>query len=309
MKKIILSLIAVICIIFAGFICFALCANDENLKVIEHNDKYGFVNDKGKLVIDTKYYSARDFHEGLAAVSSDEGWEYINKKGKVIIKPNILYDMVGDFKEGRAYVVHSVEKENYDDGYTYVHNYIAYINKHGKIVIPFFEGSSYFYDFSSGLVAKQYGDATYCSYIDKNGKVVLDRDYFEKTGWINTMDAGCHSFSEGLLRVYKYTDNNAETRISAFMNKKGEIVFSKKFKVPENEIEGSCDFDPFREGMAAFSVNWKYGFINRKFEEVIPPTYDFAYDFKDGLALVRKDGKWFYIDKQGSFVKEYTPEY
>ena len=240
---------------------------------------------------------------------SDEGWEYINKKGKVIIKPNVFYDMVGDFNEDRAYVVHSVEKEDFEDGITYVHNYIAYINKHGKVVIPFFEGGSYFYNFFGGLAAKQYGDATYCSYMDKNGKIVLDSEYFEKTGWINTRDAGCHSFGEGLLRVYKYTDDTYKTRISAFMNKKGEIVFSKEFSVPENEIEGSCDFGSFNDGMATFSVNWKDGFINKNFEEVIPPIYDFAYDFKDGMALVKKDGKMFYIDKQGNFVKESTMNY
>lgn len=308
MKKIFLSLI-IICTILVGFVYFSLCANAENLKTIEHNGKYGFVNDKGKLVIDTKYDSARDFHEGLAAVLSDDNWEYINKKGKVIIKPNVLYDRVGDFKEGRAYVVHSVEKKNYDDGYTYVYNYIAYINKRGKIVIPFFEGGSYFYNFSNGLVAKQYGDSTYCSYMDKNGKIILDSDYFEKTGWKNTRDAGCHSFSENLLRVYKYTNNKYKTRLSAFMNKKGEIVYSRKFDVPEDEEEGSCDFDSFNEGMAGFRINWKYGFINKNFEEVIPPIYDFAYGFKDGLARVEKDGKWFYIDKQGNFVKEYKPEY
>ena len=91
------------------------------------------------------------------------------------------------------------------------------------------------------------------------------------------------------------------------MNKKGEIVFSKNFKVPE-EVEPLCDFDSFHEGMASFRVNWKYGFINRKFEEVIPPIYDFAYAFKNGIALVEKGEKKFYIDKQGNFVKEYKPE-
>lgn len=308
MKKIILLSTIIVSFITACFIGFSLSANAENLKAIEHNEKYGFINEKGKMVIDTKFDYAEDFHEGLAAVLSNNGWEYINKKGKVIIKPQVLYDSIGSFNEGRAYVVHRTEKKE-DDGYTYTHNYIAYINKHGKIVIPFFEGGSYFYNFSSGLVAKQYGDSTYCSYMDKNGKIILDSDYFEKTGWKNTRDAGCHSFSENLLRVYKYADNTYKTRISAFMNKKGEIVYSRKFDVPEDEEEGSCDFDSFNEGMAGFRINWKYGFINKNFEEVIPPIYDIAYEFKDGIAHVRKDNRDFYIDKNGNFVKEFIPNY
>lgn len=122
------------------------------------------------------------------------------------------------------------------------------------------------------------------------------------------MDSCCHSFHEGLLEVYKYTDDTYKTRISAYMNKKGEIVYSRKFDVPE-EVEPLCDFDSFSEGIAKFRVNWKYGFINKKFEEIIPPIYDFAYDFKDGLALVEKDSKRFYIDRQGNFVKEYKQNY
>ena len=170
-------------------------------------------------------------------------WGFINKKGKFVIQPQ--YSVVGDFNDGHAYVIHRTE-ETKDDG-TYIHNHIAYIDKHGKIIIPFYEGGSYFYNYSSGLVAVQNGDSTYCSYKDKKGRTILSSNYFEKTGWINTTDAGCHWFHEGLLNVYKYTDDTYKTRISAYMNKKGEIVHSKKFDVPE-EVEPLCDFDSFSEG-------------------------------------------------------------
>lgn len=303
MKKFIL-ISTIICIIGATYAGFSLCAKAENLKSIEHNGKYGFVNDKGKIVIDIQFDDIQEFHEGLAAVFLYGKWGFINKRGKFIVQPQ--FSKVGNFDEGRAYVVHETEEEKED--YIQVYDYVGYINKHGKFVIPIYDGGPYFYNYSNGLVAIQNGDATYCSYKDKNGKTVLDSDYFEKTGWKNTTDAGCHSFSEGLVEVYKYTDDTYKTRISAYMNKKGEIVYSRKFNVPE-EVEPLCDFDSFHEGMASFRVNWKYGFINRNFEEVIPPIYDFAYAFKDGLARVEKDGKWFYIDKQGNFVKEYKPSY
>ena len=297
MKKFIL-ISTIICVIVATYAGFSLCTKAE------HNGKYGFVNDKGKIVIDIQFDDIQEFHEGLAAVFLYGKWGFINKRGKFIVQPQ--FSKVGDFNEGRAYVVHETEEEKED--YIQVYDHVGYINKHGKFVIPIYDGGPYFYNYSNGLVAIQNGDATYCSYKDKNGKTVLDSDYFEKTGWKNTTDAGCHSFSEGLVEVYKYTDDTYKTRISAYMNKKGEIVYSRKFNVPE-EVEPLCDFDSFHEGMASFRVNWKYGFINRNFEEVIPPIYDFAYGFKDGLARVEKDGKWFYIDKQGNFVKEYKPSY
>ena len=281
-----------------NFITLSVRAQD--LKIAEQNGKYGFVNKKGHFVIKPKFESVNNFHDGLAAVLQGK-WGFINKKGKFVIQPQ--YDRLGDFQEGLAYVVYETEKQvnQYESLVTFQ---VAYINKRGKVIIPFYEGGPYFYNFSNGLVAIQEGDAIYCSYKNKNGKTILDKDFFEKTGWKNTTDAICHSFSEGLLPVYKYTDETYKTRISGYMNKKGKIVYSKKFTVPD-EVEPLCDFDSFSEGMASFRVNWKYGFINKNFKEVIPPIYDFAYEFKNGLSLVEKDGKWFYIDKKGKFVKEY----
>jgi len=34
-----------------------------------------------------------------------------------------------------------------------------------------------------------------------------------------------------------------------------------------------------------------------------PKRYDWVEDFYQGIAMVRKDGKWFSIDKQGKKVK------
>jgi len=39
-----------------------------------------------------------------------------------------------------------------------------------------------------------------------------------------------------------------------------------------------------------------------KFEEIIQPIYDYAADFSEGLAVVKKDDKYGYIDKQGKQV-------
>ena len=47
----------------------------------------------------------------------------------------------------------------------------------------------------------------------------------------------------------------------------------------------------------------KYGFSDRENRELlIPANYDYAYSFSEGLASVRKDGKYGYIDKSGKTV-------
>jgi hypothetical protein len=59
----------------------------------------------------------------------------------------------------------------------------------------------------------------------------------------------------------------------------------------------------FSEGLAAVKQE-KWGFINAKGEIIIPAQYDEAYMFQNGMAGVWKDGKAFYIDSKGKFVKE-----
>lgn len=59
----------------------------------------------------------------------------------------------------------------------------------------------------------------------------------------------------------------------------------------------------FREGLARVRKNGgKYGFIDKTGKEVVPITYDNAEDFKNGFALVQKNFKYGYVDKTGRVV-------
>lgn len=69
--------------------------------------------------------------------------------------------------------------------------------------------------------------------------------------------------------------------------------------------------NPFVEDMALVTKEGKYGFINRAFQEVIPPVYMVAEEFSDGLAAVEVDDSvalqeggptWIFIDKTGRQV-------
>lgn len=67
---------------------------------------------------------------------------------------------------------------------------------------------------------------------------------------------------------------------------------------------------PFSEGMAAVRKDGKFGFINIKGELVIPCQYLYAGPFKEGLACVIKDENNLnisFIDKEGNLFKtQYT---
>ena len=53
----------------------------------------------------------------------------------------------------------------------------------------------------------------------------------------------------------------------------------------------------FEEGLAGVKLNGKWGFIDKTGKEVIPCKYHFACAFSGGLAKVRLNGKWGFIDK------------
>lgn len=46
----------------------------------------------------------------------------------------------------------------------------------------------------------------------------------------------------------------------------------------------------------------KYGFVDKNDKLIVPYQFDDGYDFKEGLALVKKDGRFYYIDKIGNKV-------
>ena len=95
------------------------------------------------------------------------------------------------------------------------------------------------------------------------------------------------SFQEGLASVKK--DGKY-----GFINTRGKEVISCKY-------DGVGDF---HEGLAKVRIgdyrDGKYGLINTQGEEVVPCKYDAAYDFSEGLAVVKRNGKWGYVDKYGN---------
>lgn len=94
------------------------CRNPDLFSVQKEN-KYGFINREGKIIIPLKFDSVGEVSEGLIAVEINKKWGYMNKKGKIIIKPQ--FDWASSFHGGLA----RIEL-----------NYLAgFINKKGEIVI------------------------------------------------------------------------------------------------------------------------------------------------------------------------------
>src|SRR5690606_4640992 len=58
--------------------------NEDNLGLAIKNNKYGFINKKGKVIVPLIYDDAFPFYNGYASVKKGKKWFYIDKKGKEI---------------------------------------------------------------------------------------------------------------------------------------------------------------------------------------------------------------------------------
>ena len=58
----------------------------------------------------------------------------------------------------------------------------------------------------------------------------------------------------------------------------------------------------YSDGFSAYYENGFWGFITTGGEVAISPSFDEVGDFINSLCLVKQDGKWGVINKNGSFV-------
>ena len=84
---------------------------------------------------------------------------------------------------------------------------------------------------------------------------------------------------------------------------KKEVGKKKKYKTGDVVIPFKYDEAyNFSEGLAVVKLNGKYGFIDKSGKEVVPPKYENGGSFSEGLAVVELNGKWGFIDKSGKEV-------
>jgi hypothetical protein len=282
------------------------------------NRKVGFEDLTGRVVIPPQFDEAGYFSEGLAPVQVGEEWGFIGKTGKTVIPPQ--YSNAKSFSEGLAAVNIGSKKWGFGRGRW------GFIDKRGKMVIPpQYDDAG---NFSEGLawvvVDKKYG------FIDQKGKMVIPLQY-----------KAVEDFFEGFSRVKKAKDSQDEF-IDYTGKEVSELTPSRQMKVrpawgnfseglaqvsePRSEgvwqlgkmgykdVTGKVVIPPqfdeagyFSEGLAPVEIGEKWGFIDKTGKTVIPLQYTLAHSFSEGLAAVRIGGEWGYgkwgfIDKEGKMV-------
>jgi hypothetical protein len=272
---------------------------DENLFQVTKDDKSGFINGKGQVIIDLVFDGVSSFSEGLARIFVDRKVGFIDNKGNIKIKPK--FDTASGFSEGLAYATTG-------DKY-------GYIDKEGNFIIkPNFYRC---WNFEDGIaLVMQEVISTGC-FIDKLGVIKLNGRNFlvskYREGLINCSENGDWGFidingSFIISPTYKYTREFSEGKAAvspkkingkankkelyAFINKDNEMIIPPLFS--------GADIH-FSEGLCAVYDNG-YGYIDNDGRLVIPCEFYLGQHFSEGLAVIRQSGKskYGYIDKSGA---------
>ena len=294
----------------------------EGLLNVKQNDKWGFINEKGDIILPMNYSSVSHFENGLSIVKIGEKKGAIDKTGKVIIQPK--YDEIS-IKSGNYFVTRldgkygAVERSGtvvvepkYDlidafgsDGHTRV-------KLDGKWGLIDQKGAE--------MIAPKYQELTYNEYqqvtrVSINGKWgVIENTCREpiapkydgvgefnnnyavvsigsKYGAINKLN------KEVIPVIYDQLGGIGEGRRAmmrvgdkwGFVNTEGVEVIPLKY----NEVK------PFREGKAIVKIKSLWGVIDTEGNYVAEPKYEQIADFTDNFARVSNDGKFGAIDKTG----------
>ena len=252
------------------------------LYTIDYYDKYGSIDQNGKIVFSPKF----DF---ISEEPDSEGCYIFNENGKNHgyidnnYRVHYLKYLIESFNEGFA----AFEENN---------NY-GFIDKKGVVVIKpkfkirYYENTAIdiAYDFpppffSEGLCAialsfsEEKKELLY-GYINKNGKIVL------KPKWLYVSP-----FKEGLAIVIDIQGNRY------YINKLGTIILNLK----SDEI-GSC-FYQNRAAICSDNDEVKKCYFIDKTGMQTSTIFDDAGDFHEGLAKVKKDGKWGFISDDGKYI-------
>ena len=239
------------------------------LQIASHDDEAifmsGLARPDGTIVFtltENEEYLISDASEGRVFFERDAKAGILDLEGNVIL-PAVL---------------------DYDPGWNYFGNEALLSYRNGYALMLLCDGNnsrSYVFVDREGRIAFQMpaepevGVREYpCTFAMENGLAWYIRSKLLQNGDYET--------GYGLIRLTEHG---------------GEFLTGPVFDRIPYHGQGLLDFS---EGLMPASQNGLWGYIDGGARWIIPPQYDSAENFREGLALVEKDGKLMYIDHDGT---------
>lgn len=268
-------------VFFACLIFLSGLAQTEPLFRIVQNDKVGYINARGQVVISPTFLNGNEFAEGLATVRKDGLYGFVDQTGEFVIQPE--FDLATCFVNGITVV--------YKKGRPY------FIDKTGKAILPARYNSFTFLNNRKGIIATTSG---------RRGVMDLDT----KKLLIDTLFKSISGFTNGVAIVEEFIPPSKDRKQSRV----GVIDSTGKWIVPFGKYE---KINPFSEGVAVVEIA-DGGNKDDSYEGAIDTRGNLLFkksgkdnyidgDFHDGYAkisLLKQDGEGF-IDLKGTVVSSH----
>ena len=305
----------------------------NGLAAVRKGDKYGYINSKGEVAIESRFSSASAFQGDMAWAALEYGqYGLIDKKGNFIIKPEYsegrfiapgfsqaqktgrygIIDKKGDYIVEPEYEVifettDSIAAVKKDGKWSYIN-----LNKKGKLLFPprFDEVNPFYEDLAVVMVD------TFYRYINIDGtyafpdSFILATDFSDGLAWVFVKKAegdkwGCIG-KDGTFKIKPLFDgrtgfSESVAWVWAKPNEKPRLIdTSGHFLTDEMEFDSVYMY--FSENMTAVMKNGKWGFVGKDGKLAVPMEYQAVGSFSEGLAGVKIDEKWGFVDKNGKLV-------
>ena len=207
----------------------------EGLYRVVQNDKIGFADKEGKLIIPPSYSKAYTHRNSKAKVQDgSKYWKYIDRMGQIIPRTKEL--------DEASYLIKKFEAERDEVGVP-----SGYHLPNGKEIIPV---GKYYYCYSDTL-------RNFAIVKKRNGPLVAIDRYENELYEVHWYDNGPDYIKDGLFRIK--IDNKF-----GYANEQGEIVIPPKYDCahPFNEgkakVSMSCSFKKEFEHTIVESEEWFY---------------------------------------------------
>ena len=271
--------------------------------IVLNKDKYGFVNELGKLVIPSIYSQLEELNSGyFLAVNLENKQGLLDSLGRIVIPFNKhTISFVG---EG----IYSLAKSIDANSGKYAVNLFSLAK--GKVIntVAFEEVGR----FSEGLIYFKLGGKT--GYLNTEGKIVIASifDSFDQIVVPQDKDFGLADFldifsiNEGVDgHDSDYDPEEAEPE-DYLISYCAQNTFEEELNVKPLNLGSNQDFS---DGMAIVAIGDKVGAIDRSGKIVVPITYDYLKPFLNGLAIgvIKIDEEKFrpvILNKSGQVILE-----
>jgi hypothetical protein len=296
---------------------------------VKVNDKYGYIDETGKFIVDPKFEDAWSFIRGTAVVREDGKYGLIGKDGDYVLKPQLdsvipfsascfIYmqdSAFGFMSHGTANVI---LKPQFDRVFFFTDELcvvqkgkaLGIVNQEGKIVCPLI-----MQDFRG-----MFGPAAIALQTDTTDEVSMMLALIQGTG---QMKYGLVSRKGELIVTPEYDDMFDDLPNGYYYPfiRTGEAVLDSSFvegpaPVPPGKygiidttgkLIAKPQFDElpvYGDGMFRVRSGEKYGYVDAAGKMVIAPAYEFATAFSEGKAIVSIGSVASIIDKTGKILSE-----